>query len=232
MSKNFTFVSIEGNIGSGKSTLLKYLKQKFSENSKYIFINEPVQVWENIIDESGENIIQKFYSNPEKYSFPFQMIAYSSRLSSISNAIKQANESQLEHVVIVSERSLETDRYVFAEMLYKQGKIEPICYQIYLHVFNQFKEIYTPDVVIYIKVFSGICYGRVHERRRIGEEVISLNYLISCGEQHDYFINEVLTNCVKLTLCGNINIYEEENKNVLNQWGEMIETTIETAIRK
>jgi deoxyguanosine kinase len=229
MSKNFTLVSIEGNIGSGKSTLLKYLKQKFSEKSKYIFIDEPVDIWENIKDEFGENMIQKFYSNQEKYSFAFQIMAYTSRLSIIRNAISQESN---DHIVIISERSLDTDRYVFAEMLYKQGKIEEVCYQIYLNLFNQFKELYKPDIIIYVNVSPEICYQRVNTRSRTGEEVIGLDYLISCNEQHNHFIYDVLFDCKRLVICGDINIYEEENKYILNEWLNRIDEFIKKFIEK
>ena len=48
--------SIEGNIGSGKSTLVKILKEQlFTANGKkIIFLQEPVDEWESIKDESGE----------------------------------------------------------------------------------------------------------------------------------------------------------------------------------
>ena len=56
-------VSIEGNIGSGKSTLLKELKKCSDLNNKFVFVQEPVDEWNNIKDSSGESIIQKFYAN-------------------------------------------------------------------------------------------------------------------------------------------------------------------------
>ena len=59
-------ISIEGNIGSGKSTLLKNLKTYNAagvSDNKFIFVQEPVEEWNNIKDKSGESIIQKFYAN-------------------------------------------------------------------------------------------------------------------------------------------------------------------------
>ena len=62
--------SIEGNIGSGKSTFCKYLKEYFSKyyneawNSKVIFVDEPVDVWESIKDTDG-NLLEHFYKSPE-----------------------------------------------------------------------------------------------------------------------------------------------------------------------
>jgi Holliday junction resolvasome RuvABC ATP-dependent DNA helicase subunit len=55
-------ISIEGNIGSGKSTFLSYLK---SNNTKFVFVREPVDEWESVRDtESGKSIIEKFDGGP------------------------------------------------------------------------------------------------------------------------------------------------------------------------
>ena len=43
-------ISIEGNIGSGKSTLLKNLQDKFQDRN-YVFVKEPVDLWEHVTDD-------------------------------------------------------------------------------------------------------------------------------------------------------------------------------------
>ena len=68
-------ISIEGNIGSGKSTFVNYLKNNLDEK-KYCIVDEPVNIWKEITDISGNNIISKFYEDKEKYGFSFQMLAY------------------------------------------------------------------------------------------------------------------------------------------------------------
>ena len=69
--------TVEGNIGSGKSTLVKILKKLLPQRisaTKFIFLQEPVDIWNTIKDRDGKTIIEKFYSNQEKYSFPFQIM--------------------------------------------------------------------------------------------------------------------------------------------------------------
>ena len=64
------FISIEGNIGSGKSTILEKLQEFMRDNNRIVFLKEPVDIWETIKDENtGENILQKFYKNQDKYNF-------------------------------------------------------------------------------------------------------------------------------------------------------------------
>ena len=73
MKFQIQIVSIEGNIGSGKSTLLSNLKNHFNKNNNHvIFLKEPVDEWSNIKDENGITILEKFYSDQDKYSFHFK----------------------------------------------------------------------------------------------------------------------------------------------------------------
>lgn len=208
-----TIISIEGNIGSGKSTILSNLKKHFQANTYFIFVDEPVNIWESIKDEHGENMIQKFYSDQNKYSFAFQIMAYTSRLSLIKSVID--NNQHLEKLVIITERSLETDRYVFAEMLYKQHHMESVLYQIYLQLFNEFSEKYNPSIIIYINVMPDVCYNRVNKRSRSGE-IISWDYLNECGKQHDYFVYEQNANTLKLVLDANTDVSDAPN--IMDEW--------------
>lgn len=219
---NFKIVSIEGNIGSGKSTLLGNLKKHYENNPYVRFLKEPVDDWEKIQDKQGNTILQKFYGDQDKYSFPFQMMAYISRLSILRNELESIREHYLNsHInnnntktyVIITERSLYTDREVFAKMLYEQGKIEDVCYQIYLHWFDEFIREYTEIHSVYVITDPQKCYERIHKRARVGEEVIPLSYLDDCHQYHNRFL-EKQTN--KLELDGNVDIYE--NDKTIEQW--------------
>ena len=145
MIKNIKIVSIEGNIGSGKSTLIQRLKK---ENTSFIFLPEPVDLWNEIKDSSGVTIIEKYYADKQKYSFSFQMMAYITRLSQIQKCINESADD----CVIITERCLNTDRYVFAKMLYDTKFIEDIEYSIYTRWFDEFIDFSYINSFIYIKV--------------------------------------------------------------------------------
>ena len=152
-------VSIEGNIGSGKSTLLENLKQYFSDNTNVIFLKEPVDEWSKIMDENGVTILEKFYNDQSKYGFSFQIMAYISRLKLLKEAIQQLKTANSnESFVIITERSLYTDKNVFAKMLYDGGKIEEINFQIYLNWFHTFAEDYPINKIIYVKTSPEKCH--------------------------------------------------------------------------
>ena len=123
--------SIEGNIGSGKSTIIKNIKNSFIKykNFKIIYLQEPVDIWESIVDENNKNIIEHFYGDNVKYGFSFQMLAFISRNKLLNETI--ANNAN-ENIVIITERSIFSDKNVFAKMLYKDKSINEIEYQIYL----------------------------------------------------------------------------------------------------
>jgi deoxyadenosine/deoxycytidine kinase len=195
-----TIVSIDGNIGSGKSTFISHLKNNvFTKSPNVIFLPEPVDEWNTIVDIQGNSILSKFYQDQDKYSFSFQMMAYISRLVLMQDKIKEIknlharaddnsdkntndNHNNNECYYIFTERSLNTDREIFAKMLYEQGKMEDVNYQIYLKWFNNFA--YLPDTYIHINTDPEICLERIKKRSREGESLIELDYLKLCHRYH------------------------------------------------
>jgi deoxyadenosine/deoxycytidine kinase len=224
MNSSFIIVSIEGNIGSGKSTLLANLRSYYESNSDVIFLKEPVDEWEKIKDENGTTILEKFYGDQDKYSFPFQMMAYVSRLKVLRDALKGIDRTQNRRIVIITERSLYTDKMVFAKMLFDSQKIELINYKIYLNWFDTFSEEFPVNKVVYVKTDPEICHSRIMKRSREGESNIPLEYLQNCNNYHNNMLDVNLADCVchdQLILDGNVDIYE--NADQLVKWINEIE---------
>jgi deoxyadenosine/deoxycytidine kinase len=231
--KQINIIPIEGNIGSGKSTLLKHLKDyvdkhnsmllnnsnetkpqiqtntncTFKLNRKIVFLKEPVDEWETIKDVNNKTMLEKFYADQEKYSFSFQMMAYISRLVYMKEAIEQNPDA-----VIITERSLITDKEVFAKMLFDDKKIEDVNYQIYLKWFDAFAKEFPINKVIYVKADPEICSTRIKKRHRNGEESISLEYLSKCHDYHENMIKKMEKNCDQLILDGNIDISDDQKQ--------------------
>jgi deoxyadenosine/deoxycytidine kinase len=183
-------ISIEGNIGSGKSTIIEKLENSFGDiRDKIVLLKEPLGVWETIKDKvTGENLLEKFYKNQEKYAFPFQVMAYASRLSMIRNAIQENPNCS----VIICERSLEADKNIFANMLHDDGSIEDINYQIYSSFCKEYARDFGLDGIIYIDADAEVCYKRVTKRSRQGEGGIPLEYLQKCKKYHDKWLSKLL----------------------------------------
>jgi len=226
---NYTFISIEGNIGSGKSTLLANLREHYKNNDNVIFLKEPVDEWAKIKDINGITILEKFYADQEKYSFSFQMMAYVSRIKVLRDTLKEKinNGQEKKQYIIITERSLYTDKMVFAKMLYDSGKIEDVNYQIYLNWFDTFSGEFPVHKIVYVKASPEKCYQRIARRSREGEENIPLDYLTSCSLYHDNMLDKTTSTCVcdeQLILDGNIDIYE--NKTQVDKWIQEIEQYI------
>lgn len=178
--------SVEGNIGSGKSTLLEYLKQNITQIDKYsvIYLQEPVDIWNTIVDTSGKTILEKYYSDQKKYAFAFQMMAYITRLSQIKKIIKDSPD----YSIIITERCLYTDYHIFAKMLYNSGLIEDIEYSIYCKWFNEFIGDSNISGFIYVKTTPETCLNRIALRNRTGENSIPLDYLLNCHSYHESWL--------------------------------------------
>ena len=220
MFTNYKIVSIEGNIGSGKSTLLENLRKQYANHTNIIFLQEPVDEWEKIKDNQGNTMLKKFYANQEKYSFTFQIMAYISRLTILRQTIKNIIHDKTNQYIIITERSLYTDKHVFAKMLYDQGKIEDVCYQIYLNLFEEFVHDFPISYFVYVNTNSDKCYERIHKRARDGEE-----YLTDCHNYHEEFLDEHKgIKSIKLILNGNVDIYE--NDKIVEEWVSQIHTFI------
>ena len=241
LNEHITIVSIEGNIGSGKSTLLETLKTIFKENSNVLFLREPVDEWEKIKDKDGNTMLQKFYANQKEYSFAFQMMAYISRLTILRETVRDImnkvslnqdkndnDKKEKDKYIIITERSLYTDKFVFAKMLYDQGKIEDVMYQIYLNWFDEFAKDFPVNDVIYVNTDPTKCYERIHKRARVGEEVIPLAYLTACHDYHNAFLDESTgIKATQLVLNGNLDIFQ--NSQIVDDWIMSIKNFLQIA---
>ena len=220
-------IAIEGNIGSGKSTMVDFLKSQYNNkilfDRKVIFLQEPVKQWEEI-NSDGVNILEKFYANQEKWAFSFQMMAYISRLDILRKAVKENPNG-----IIFTERSLFTDKNVFAQMLYDDKKINEIDFQIYNKWFHSFIEEVPISGIVYIKTDPETCSTRVEKRARKGE-TIPLEYLTQCSLYHDNWIINKEPESGKLILDGNVD--NVENPSIINTWLKSISDFTETLIKK
>ncbi len=178
--------SIEGNIGSGKSTIIKNLEStKELKGYTVIIAPEPVDQWNDIKDPvSGKTIIELYYSNQKQYSFSFQMMAYITRLSQLRKLYRESPEN----TIIITERSIYTDREIFAKMLYDTRVMKPVEYQIYNKWFDEFIEELKVDGIIYIKTSPNKCDERIHKRSRKGESSIPKDYLEKLNKYHDNWL--------------------------------------------
>lgn len=209
-------ISVQGNIGSGKSTLVANLKKLLGSNQRICYLQEPVDEWKTIRDAEDKSILELFYKNQEAYAFQFQMMAYISRLA----ILKRALESNYD--VIVTERSLATDKNVFCQMLYDSNKIKDVEFQIYNKWFDEFQREFPDENIVYIQTDPEVACDRVSIRNREGES-IPLEYLAECHNYHEKWIRSFPKTSV-LTLNGNQDINKDPD--VMTSWNIQIKQFI------
>jgi deoxyadenosine/deoxycytidine kinase len=174
-------ISVEGDIGAGKTTLIDKLKQ---QNPEWHFIKEPVETWQSLKTEDGRNLLELFYTDKERYSYTFQNCALLSRALNIKRTIDEwkkrcmMNPEEGQFNVFVTERCLETDYYVFAQMLRDDGLMNLVEWDLYKMWYNYIKEqSYPLSGIVYVSTPPAICHERIHIRGRKGEETIPIEYL-------------------------------------------------------
>lgn len=177
--------TIEGNIGSGKSTIMNALRVFYPDisNIPVVFVDEPVSQWESIVSDDNKNMIELFYSNPTKYAFSFQMMAYISRLVLLQQAVREHPKS-----IILTERCLLTDYKIFAQLLYENKSMLAEEYAIYKQWFSHFQKEIIISGIIYIQTDVLVSYKRCMERNRLGE-TISYDYLEKCDQKHEEWMS-------------------------------------------
>jgi deoxyadenosine/deoxycytidine kinase len=207
-------ISFDGNIGSGKSTTCEeyeeYLKNGINNSSsddapifpnitsfhdEVCFLDEPVALWNQVCDKDGVNILTNMYKDIRAYAFKFQMMAYISRLALVRKAVKDPKIK-----LIITERSVETDRNVFAKMLYDTGDISHDELQIYTLWFDEFLTDVPLGGIVYIHASPDVCVERIHKRARAGE-TIQPEYIERCHKYHEDWIRS--KNCPLLELPAN-----------------------------
>ena len=206
--QNSIRIGISGVPGVGKSTFVENLRQVISRNYpglRFTVVQEPVDQWMAMKDTNGKNLLEHFYSDQVKYSFPFQMNSFISRVNSIYNALvidsgntenppdqERDTLTVHEYDIVFVERSVFTDKYCFADMCHKSGKMNDIEYNIYnnwhswlVRTFNLYADGY-----IYLKTNPNVSHERIVKRLRSGEEAIPIEYLAELHDKHNEWLEK------------------------------------------
>jgi deoxyadenosine/deoxycytidine kinase len=217
-------ISIEGNIGSGKSTLVKGLNESAhfkSTTPPFLILQEPVDEWNTICDENGKTILENFYGDQHRFSFSFQMMAYISRLALLKKAHRENPGA-----IIITERCLDTDRRVFAAMLYDEGKISQMEMTIYLKWFDEFVKEVPVDGYVFLDTEPSVAYQRVLKRGRQGES-IPIEYLTKCDDYHKNWA----ANHIEPELQIHIDANSENTPSVIDEQMEKINAFIHARLQ-
>ena len=199
-------VSLDGSIGAGKSTLFNEFKKRNSKSNfnwftypRYYFLDEPVGLWSTIKNSDGKGILQMFYEDKKRYSYTFQNMAYITRAQLLLDLIESLKKITYQNFwyklffnqyIIVSERSILTDKYVFAQMLYHSQDINQAEMECYNKWHGMLVEKVKLTKMIYVKTSVKVCLDRIKKRSRGGESAINEKYLQDLELYHEKWIQD------------------------------------------
>ncbi|XP_034286524.1 deoxyguanosine kinase, mitochondrial [Pantherophis guttatus] len=185
-------LSVEGNIAAGKSTFVGLLRRAFP---RWSLTAEPVAKWQEVraarqasASPNFGNLLQLIYRDPSRWSYTFQSYSCLSRLK----AQLESLAAQSPEAVMVFERSVYSDRYIFAKNLFEIGHMTEIEWIIYQDWHNFLLQTFGNQLALhgflYLRAPPEVCFERLHCRSRPEEKDVQLSYLEQLHIQHENWL--------------------------------------------
>ena len=185
-------ISIEGNIGAGKSTMMEMMREVFPEAE---IVVEPVGEWMQFKNKEGKSLLELFYEDKRRWAYTFQNCALLTRTKALSDVIASTKKQ-----VIITERSILTDRYVFADMLREAGDIDEMEWSLYLRWYERATAQLSTTGIIYLGTNVTQSAEHIIRRGRPGEECMSLDYLKALDYQHKFWLDHTDLPVLKINI--------------------------------
>lgn len=182
MATHPILITLDGNIGAGKSTLLEAIGRDLADI--VTVIQEPVGMWMNLKNAEGKSLLELFYSDIPRWAYTFQNCAILTRLLETQKILKAYAAGEIKTPVIITERSVLTDRHVFAQMLKSQQKMDDLEWQLYMKWFDAFAAEMPYKGIIHLTTSATTSKDRIAIRQRAGEEGIPIEYLNDLDAAH------------------------------------------------
>ena len=157
-----TVLWLEGLIGAGKSTLA----QKIAGLMEFRAFHEPVEV----------DYLDKFYKDPRRYAFEFQLRQLARR-EAIHHAAQWEAITCTDFKGSILDRGLPGDR-VFARLHVQMGNISAEQWMTYELLFKSaMGRLQTASLLVFLDVEPEVAMERVRNRNRGSESGLSIDYL-------------------------------------------------------
>lgn len=94
--------------------------------------------------------------------------------------------------ICIHERSIFTDKNIFAKTLFDDGTMENIEYKVFTDWYENISTNIIRDIkgIIYLNVDPSLCYERIKKRNRTSENMISIDYLKKLHENHEQWLQK------------------------------------------
>lgn len=160
---------------------MSYIASKYSPNLCQVH-REPVENWMNI---KGFDLLKVLYTESNRWTFTFEMMALLSRIRNHTNAINN-------RVINVYERSILSCFHVFIQHDLEQKYLNNAEYRI-LHDHFEYGLNKTIDLsktmILYLDLSPQECFQRIIKRSRVSESTIDYSRLEQLKVHYDRFIS-------------------------------------------
>lgn len=170
---------IDANIGSGKTSLVESIKNDPELSAIVEVAHEPVHMW--------ADILPAFYSDPQKYGLALQMTVEYAHTLNQQQALARCRKNGKK--ILLMERDPRS-----CLIFCRANGFPPQDLAIIENLSKMMstKGDYRVPAVstrILLDLPPKVCYERIKERHRNGEELISLEYLQKLGAEHEKAFN-------------------------------------------
>jgi deoxyadenosine/deoxycytidine kinase len=169
LKKQINHVAIAGNIGAGKTTLSEKLAKHYNWTAHYE-------------DANTNPYLSDFYNDMQRWSFNLQIYFLNSRYQQILS-IQEGNE------VIIQDRTIYEDAYIFAPNLHQMGLMSKRDFDNYFSLFQTMQtKVNGPDLLIYLRANISTLVSHIQTRGREYEGNMSLEYLKRLNDKYENWI--------------------------------------------
>ena len=163
-------IAIDWNVGAGKTTLSELLSKHYG--------------WEVHYEDASTNpYLSDFYDDMQRWAFNLQIYFLNSRY-------KQILDIQKGDKVVVQDRTIYEDAYIFAPNLHEMGLMSERDFENYFDLFDTMsKQVNPPDLLIYLRSSISTLVNHIQTRGRDYEGNMSLDYLKRLNNRYENWIN-------------------------------------------
>ena len=164
MKIRYNYVVIEGNIGAGKTTLAGRIAEQFNAQL--------------ILEHFADNpFLPKFYSDPEKYSFPLELSFLASRYKQLKEELVPQNLFKSFSIA---------DYYFMKSLVFAASTLTGDELNLYRQIFYIiYGSLPKPDIYVYLHLRPERLLENIERRGRNYEKSITKEYLEKI--QNSYF---------------------------------------------
>jgi deoxyguanosine kinase len=195
MNDKYNYVVIEGNIGAGKTTLARRISDQFNARL--------------ILEHFADNpFLPKFYSEPDKYSFPLE-------LSFLASRYKQLKEELVSQDLFRA--FTVADYYFMKSLVFAASTLQGDEYNLYRQIFYIiYGSLPRPDIYVYLHLNPDRLLENIEKRGRNYETSITRDYLVKIQESYFSFFRQNPENRYLIIDINNIDfVASDEHYNLI-----------------